>query len=66
MTILEALHSFYRIQCGICKSYFELSARNYTRFEAARILIELSWTVVNDTVLCPDCNASWQQELKDG
>lgn len=65
MTILEAVYTYHRITCEICKSYFDLSAANYTRFEFARILIELGWQVVNNTVLCPDCNASWQQELKD-
>ena len=62
MTILEAIYSFYRIHCEICKSYFELSAKNYTRFEAARILVEVGWQVINNTVLCPSCVADWQRE----
>jgi len=64
MTILEAIKTYHRIACSICQSYFDISAANYTRFEAVRILIELKWTVVNDVVLCPNCNADWQEELK--
>ena len=63
-TILETIYTYHRISCGICHSYFDLSAANYTKFEAARILIELKWTVVNDITLCPECSASWQEELK--
>lgn len=66
MTILEAIHTYHRIVCGICHAYFDLSAANYTRFEAARILKELGWTVVHDTTLCPGCNKEWEEELKDG
>ena len=65
MTILEAIYSYHRITCGICSTYFDLSAANYTKFEAARILNDLGWQVVNKTVLCPTCNASWQEESKD-
>ncbi len=65
MTILEAIHTYHRVVCGICHAYFDLSAKNYTRFEAARILNDLGWQVVNDTVLCPTCAKDWQQELKD-
>lgn len=66
MTILESIYTYHRIVCGICRSYFDLSAANYTKFEAIRILIELKWAVVNDTTLCPTCNADWQEELKNG
>ena len=65
MTILEAIHTYHHIVCGICHAYFDLSATNYTKFEAARILIELKWTVVNSETLCPDCNISWQQFNKE-
>ncbi len=58
MTILEAIYTSHRVYCGICKSYFELSAQNYTKFEAARMFIELGWQIVNGVVLCPDCMAS--------
>lgn len=63
-TILEAIYTSHRVTCEICKSHFDLSAHNYTKFEAARILMDLGWQVVNGTVLCPDCYADWQQELK--
>ncbi len=65
MTILEAIYSYHRIVCGICHTYFDLSAANYTRFEAARMLDALGWKVVRDVILCPDCNASWIEESKD-
>jgi hypothetical protein len=55
MTILESIYAFYRVVCAICDSYFELSATNYTKFEAARMLTELGWTVANDVVMCPTC-----------
>ena len=61
MTILEAIYSYHRITCEICKSYFDLSAANYTKFEAARIYDSLGWQVVNKTVLCPECAISWNQ-----
>lgn len=64
MTILEAIYTFFRIHCGICRSYFELSSKNYTKFEAARIYDSLGWQVVNDVVMCPDCVADWQEESK--
>ena len=64
-TILEAIHTYHHIVCGICSAYFNLSAANYTRFEAARILNDLGWQVVNETVLCPDCYVSWNQFNKE-
>ncbi len=64
MTILEAIYTSHRLTCEICRSYFDLSAKNYTRFEAARILNELGWQVVNDTVLCPSCARDWTEESK--
>ncbi len=65
MTLLESVFSYHRISCEICRSYFDLSAKNYTRFEAARILNDLGWQVVNDTVLCPTCIADWQKESEE-
>ena len=66
MTILESIQTYHRVTCEICKSYFDLSAANYTKFEAARFYYQLGWAVVNDTTLCPDCVASWQEESKQG
>ena len=63
-TILESIHTYHRIVCGICHAYFDLSAANYNKFEAARMFDALGWKVVNDAVLCPDCVADWRQELK--
>ncbi len=65
MTILEAIHTYHRIVCGICHAYFDLSAHNYTKFEAARIYDSLGWQVVNKTVLCPECTISWNQFNKE-
>ena len=65
MTILEAIYSYHRIVCGICHAYFDLSAANYTKFEAARIYDSLGWQVVKETVLCPDCYVSWNQFNKE-
>lgn len=65
MTLLEAIRTWHKITCEICHSYFELSAAHYTKFEAARMFYQLNWTVANNTVLCPDCTASWLEESKN-
>jgi hypothetical protein len=55
MTILEAIFTYYRIICGICGRYFELSAANYLKPEVVQMLNELGWTVIDEQVMCPTC-----------